>query len=440
MLKLLAFSLLSAISVSASTQFQVGTARICITPREPVRLAGYAARTHSSTGVAGDIWAKALAIQDSHGGKVVIITMDLLRVPVTDLAGEMKRRYGLARSQFLLNCSHNHSAPSLWEGDPFSALSSEDRERSKRYTESLTANLIELAGSALRNLAPASIRFGTSEASFGANRRFRTPKGYDIRYNPDGPTDHRVPVLEVIGGDGKLRAVLFGYTCHNTTLAADSYDVAGDYAGFAQEEIERTHPGATALFLQLCAGDQDPHPRGTLALAKDHGKELASAVEKALDGKLKNLRGPVRTAFETVDLALAPHTRETFEKRLSDPNPAAVRTARAMLKDYDDGHPLRALSYPIQAVRIGPKLALVAIGGEPVVDYALRAQRELPNVILAGYSNRVKGYIPSKRVLAEGGYEGGESAIYYGLPGPFTPDVEDSIFGGIKAVLRQTEW
>ena len=49
--------------------------------------------------------------------------------------------------------------------------------------------------------------------------------------------------------DGTLRAVLFGYSCHNTTLGGDFYQVDGDYAGMAQRELEQAHPGATALFM-----------------------------------------------------------------------------------------------------------------------------------------------------------------------------------------------
>jgi neutral ceramidase len=432
---LLSLLLAGAARAAKSAPFRAGVARVCISPKEPVWLAGYAARVHPSTGVANDLWAKALAIQDARGSTVVIVTMDLLRVPVANIAEDVKQRYGLERSQLLLNCSHNHSAPALWEGNPFSALSEEQNEKSRRYTEDLTLKLVELVGTALRNMAPASIFRGTGEAGFAANRRLPTKNGYEIAYNPDGPVDHRVPVLGIAGPDGKLRAVLFGYACHNTTLTGSSYDVSGDYAGYAQSAIEEAHPGATALFIQLCAGDQDPHPRGSIAIAQRHGRELAGAVERVLDGKRRPLQGSVRSAFQIARLDFAPHTREMFENRLQDPNPAVVRNARAMLRAYDDGRPIRFLEYPVQAIRVGPDFALVALGGEPVVDYALRARRELPNVVVAGYSNLVKGYIPSKRVLAEGGYEGGDSMIYYSLPGPFTPSVEDTIFATIRSVL-----
>ena len=43
--------------------------------------------------------------------------------------------------------------------------------------------------------------------------------------------------------DGKLRAVLFAYACHNTTLPGDFYQVSGDYAGFAEAEVEVRQPG-----------------------------------------------------------------------------------------------------------------------------------------------------------------------------------------------------
>ena len=431
----------AAPAAPASPRFRAGIARLCITPREPIWMAGYAARQHPSSAVAGDLWAKALALSDSRGGRVVILTMDLLRVPrsiANPVSEAVQRRYGLDRSQLLFNCSHNHSGPLLWENDPFTALSPEEYEKCHRYTLRLTEDFVGLVGAALAGMEPATIAYGSGEAGFGANRRVLTPTGYQIAYNPTGPVDRSVPVLRIAAPGGTLRALLFGYTCHNTAIGPASYEICGDYAGFAQAELERAHPGSTALFLQLCAGDQDPHPRGTAAEAERHGKALAVAVEDALRGPLREIRGQLRTSFRNVDLAFAPHTRETFEQRLNHSNPAMVRNARAMLKEYDEGHPIRSLSYPVQAVSFGRDLSLVALGGEPVVDYALRARREFPYAIVAGYSNSVKGYIPSRRVLDEGGYEGGDSSIYYGLPGPFTPAVEDTIFGAIRSALRET--
>ena len=123
-----------------------------------------------------------------------------------------------------------------------------------------------------QDLAPARLSVGHGAVGFAVNRREPTPEGVKIGVNPAGPVDHDVPVLKVTGKDGSLRAVLFGYACHNTTLGGDFYRIGGDYAGYAQAELEKAHPGATALFVMLCGGDQNPNPRGTLDLAVRHGR------------------------------------------------------------------------------------------------------------------------------------------------------------------------
>src|SRR5207245_8424268 len=154
--------------------------------------------------------------------------------------------------------------------------------------------------------------------------------------NPDGPVDHDVPVLKVTAADGKLKAALFGYACHNTTLGGGMYKFHGDYAGYAQEDLERANPGATAMFLALCGGNQNPRPHGTLAMAKDHGAELAAAVDKVLSGRAKSVRGPLRPAWETVALKLKPRSREELQELAKSDNPLRVRYARSMLESYDD--------------------------------------------------------------------------------------------------------
>ncbi|MEN6606723.1 MAG: hypothetical protein ABFD60_05740, partial [Bryobacteraceae bacterium] len=238
---------------------------------------------------------------------------------------------------------------------------------------------------------------------------------------------------------GSLVAVLFGYACHNTTLTGQFYKISGDYAGFAQADFEKAHPGATAMFAISCGADQNPNPRSELELAQKHGRELAEAVNKVLGQKLTPVKGSIRSAFQIVEPNLRPHTRETFEAQLNDSNPVRVRLAKNMLKAYDEGHPIRRVPYPIQALRFGKSLTVVALGGEIVVDYCLRIKREYPDesIFVAGYSNDVMCYIPSKRVVKEGGYEVVDSMMYYGQPAPFTEEVEETVMGGVHQVMAR---
>jgi neutral ceramidase len=109
-----------------------------------------------------------------------------------------------------------------------------------------------------------------------------------------------------------------------------------------------------------------------------------------------------------------------------------------MLQAYDTRHSIRTTPYPIQAIRFGNDVTLLALGGEVVVDYALRTKREYAgNLIVAGYSNDVMSYIPTARILQEGGYEPVDSMIYYGQPGPYADDVEERITDGIHKVMKR---
>ena len=423
--------------------FRAGAGKIKITPETPIWLSGYAARTHPSEGVLHDLWAKALALEDGKGRRAVIVTMDLIGLPrsISDsVAARAAKQYGLERSQLLLNCSHTHTGPVVRANlSSVYGFSPEQTAVVLEYAKSLENKLVNVIGAALGDLAPASLFTGHGQAAFAINRRQPTAKGVIIGLNPDGPTDRDVPVLKVESRDGKLKAVLFGYSCHNTTLTGEHYKLSGDYAGFAQINLEKSHPGVTAMFMQLCGADQNPHPRGKLEHAEQHGQTLARAVEEVLKGAMKPVRGGIRTAFLTTELAFQPHTREQFVEELNSKDKSRVRRAQAMLRAYDEGRPLRKISYPVQAIRLGKDYTVLALGGEVVVEYALRAKREFPkeNLVVAGYSNEVAGYIPSLAVLRGGGYEPELSQIHNGYPGPFTDDIEETVFEAIHKVLAR---
>ncbi|MFN7997582.1 MAG: neutral/alkaline non-lysosomal ceramidase N-terminal domain-containing protein [Bryobacteraceae bacterium] len=427
----------------AGADYQAGVASLIITPKEPIYLSGYASRKHASEGVLLDLKAKALVVQDKHGQKTAIVTTDLIGLPRSisePVAARVQKSYGIDRAHLLLNSSHTHTGPLLANNlSLLFELDEHDQDVVNRYSQQLTDDLVNLVGAALQDMAPANLWFGHGAAHFGVNRREPAAKGIVIGVNSAGPTDPDVPVLKVTGADGKLRAVLFGYACHNTTLTGEHYKLSGDYAGFAQRDFEKSHPGATAMFMMLCGADQNPNPRSTVELAEQHGATLAAEIARVVDTSMQPVHGNVRAAFQVTDLDFAHHSRDTYESRLQDKNVFRVRHAKAMLRSYDEGHPVRHYPYPVQAISFGKSVTVLALGGEVVVDYVLRAKKEYgaKNLMVAGYSNDVMSYIPSLRVLKEGGYEADESMIYYGQPGPYAEDVEDRVFGAIHKVMAR---
>jgi hypothetical protein len=419
-----------------------GVARKVITPETPIWLSGYAARTKPSTEVLHDLWAKALVIGENGKIKVIIVTMDIIGLShelSEEIAMQVIAKYGIKRSQLLMNASHTHSGPVIWPSlSLMYDMGKDDLRASVSYNRKLAGYITEVIDMAITDMKPANLYIAHGSANVAVNRRQQNENGVVIGVNRDGNTDNDVPVLKVESTDGKIRAILFGYACHNTTL--DIYQVNGDYAGFAQIEIENANPGATAMFMQGCGADQNPYPRRTVELAIQHGKTLADAVQKVLSGTFLTVDLPVRTEMTMVDLEFSPRNSDSLRKDLAGANRFSAARARFILMAMDKGYDVSHLSYPVQAIRFGRDFTILALAGEVVVDYSLLAKARYPkeNLFVAGYSNEVPCYIPTAKILKEGGYEPETSMIYYGLPGPLKENVEEKIFGAIDKVMKKT--
>ncbi|NUQ66372.1 MAG: neutral/alkaline non-lysosomal ceramidase N-terminal domain-containing protein [Pirellulales bacterium] len=437
--------LLGAISARADEPkraWKAGTASVVITPEQPMWMAGYASRDKPSEGKVHDLSARALAIEDGQGTRLVIVTLDLIGIPrdLRDwLEKEVGREHQLPPASLLVNASHTHCGPVVRANTTY--MPKEQAEPTEQYLQGLQKKLVEVVGQALGSLTPVALSYTHARAGFAMNRRTPTEKGFQNHPYPDGPVDHDVPVLLVKSEDDKLKAVLFGYACHSTTLGF--YQFCGDYAGFAKQYLEEAHPGMTALFMAGCGGDQNPYPRGELELCRQHGRALANAVETGLQTYARPVGGPLRLALEEVVLEFAPPpSREQLEKEAQSKDKFERQHAEKLLQELQETGKLReTYPYLVHVVRFGEDLVLAALGGEVVVDYSLRLKSELagPAVWVAGYSNDVFGYIPSLRVLNESGYEAGGAMRYTALPGPFAPSIEKLIVEKVHELVKKTE-
>jgi hypothetical protein len=416
--------------------WKAGTAKAVITPKERLWMAGYAARTAPASGSLHELYVRVLALQDAEGRRAVVVSTDLLGIPRTiseNVSQALATRFGLPRDAIMLNASHTHCGPVL-RGALYDAYPLDNAEKKKieAYSSELEATIVRTVGEALGHIAPASLAVGQGSTDFAVNRRNnREPDVPALRASRAlrGPSDHAVPVLAVRRPDGKLLAVVFGYACHNTTLGIQQWN--GDYAGFAETNLEVAHPGATALFFMGCGGDQNPIPRHTIELARKYGRMMSSAVQTVLDGKLESLPPKLRTHYEsiTLDLGAAPARRELVA-RSRERSAYIARWASRLLKEVDAGRPLaRTYPYPIEVWQLGGKQLWIALGGEVVVDYALRFKHRYgAETWVSAYANDVMAYIPSLRVLKEGGYEGNTSMMVYGMPAErWGPNVEQTI-------------
>jgi hypothetical protein len=304
------------------------------------------------------------------------------------------------------------------------------------YTRDLEDKIVAAAAEALAAVKPARLEWSVGSAGFAVNRRNNKEEEVPrlrAEGKLQGPTDHSLPVLLVrarqADGPGPPIAILFGYACHATTLSF--YQWSGDWPGFAQIELEKQFPGATAMFVAGCGADQNPLPRRTVQLARQYGDEAAAGVDAAMKAGLKDIAPKLQTRYSEIDLPFAAiPTRDQLATDAQSKDRYVARRAKLLLARLDRDGQLRGdYPYPVALWRLGSDLRLVLLGGEAVVDYSLRLKRELggETTWVAAYCNDVMAYIPSRRVLAEGGYEGGGAMVYYGLPSPWASEVEDRI-------------
>ena len=435
-MKTLALLFCSAIAWSAG--WQAGIATVDITPHESIWLAGYAARTKPSESVRMPIHAKALALRDDAGTLSVVVTVDLVGIrremiePIAERAG---RELHIARERILFNASHTHSAPVAGDPTVYEPLMGTYLEAQKaaiaRYTEALPNLIYSAIAKAAADLHPATLWFEQGYAGFAVNRR-RVG-----RRDLPGPVDHDVPVLAVKTDDTHYLAIVFGYACHNTVM--DDYTVHGDYAGYAQHDLETRFPGATALFVQGGGADANPLPRRRVQDLERYGTILADAVEDTVKAPMKPVTGPIRAAIETTPVTFeGPFDRARWQAEAASPTKPVALHGQRMLAILDRGGSIAtSRPYMVQAWQFESGLTLLALAGELTVDYALRfkAQYGPDTTWIAGYSNDVFGYIPSLRVWKEGGYEGGESFRFSTFPGRLTPDIEDRVTGAVERVM-----
>jgi len=419
----------------------VGVAKVDITPDGPVRMYGYGSRKTESEGIAGRLKATALVLGDDAGeGPAVMLCVDCGAVPAAireEVLRRLQTHLTLKPERFMLCNSHNHSGPDLMGMGSMSGL---EREHLDRYAKELTDRLELVVLKAACGLRPGQLAWSQGSVGFAANRRvLKDGKWAGFGAVPDAPADHTLSMLRVTDAQGKVLALVVNYACHNTTLRGNFKQIHGDWAGCAQATIEAGQPGVTALVTIGCGADSDPCPHGTVALCEQHGRALADEVKRLLAGPFKPIEPKLTVRMK--DLAIPfdePPAMDEFERVAKKSYPVA-----RLLKLRQGGEKLPTTrSYPIFTWTFGDDLAMVFLPDEVVVDFALRMKREFDGsrLWINAYSNSVSGYVPSDRLIREGGYEADNSlsaAVSYGRPERLQPSIEQRIVECVRSLLPE---
>lgn len=434
-----------------SGELRLGTAKVDITPRWPVPLAGFAARGALGVfdRVAHPIYARLFLFRhadvDGQETAALLVTADLLwwgeeRVP--RLRERLAQRCGIPADSVWLHGTHSHSGPQT--SDRFADLLGVS---DSGYVDWLEDVVAEAAAAAAADLEPVSAAVSVSSCSISVNRRKVEAGVANYAADPNGPRDPDLSVLKYNVKDsvrGRVKGVLVHYACHPVVSMENV--LSSEFCGVAMADIERTlGDGAVAGFLQGACGDLNPAgPDGELILAggdadvRRIGAALADDVRHALTAQLVPLEpAPVvcRDRSVRVPLQLVP-TREELEAQKDEPG-VTGDWARKLLAAPERLVP----DVPLRWVwlRLAKGVTLLAANAELVVDYGLYAKAAAAGgrVLPMGYTNGMIGYIPTAAQVAEGGYESLGSIPYFLLPSPLSSETERIVKDSLDAILQE---
>jgi hypothetical protein len=421
-----------------------GAARVKLEPPVGIAMLGYGHRVGHSIGVHDDLSAQALVLTDGRS-KTAIVGVDLLAIGcriADEIRDRVARATDIPADAIVIAATHTHSAPSF---NIFATPRGDARdprpERNLAWERALPEKIADAIVRANSQLQPARIRAAHARFTLGTNRRLPLPDGQVLLApNYAGIADPYAYALGVYRPGGGALSFLVNYACHGVVLCEDNLLYSRDYPGFALEEIERLSsnggPPPIGIFLNGATGNIDPRFRGSFEVAAQQGRHLGREIYRALDTaaelptatirtrriplklKLKDVSGPLATArafLAQAERSLAEHTSGPgyHLEKLSGFRQRALSTLSALEAqdeanrrdrrvDYDRGE----MNTSITAIKIGDA-AIVALPGEPFAELgmAIRANSPFPHTLIAGYSNDLIMYIPTREAYASGGYE-----------------------------------
>jgi len=444
-------------------QLLAGAARADITPPVDCLLGGFAGRDHGCEGLHDNLSVTALALT-RQGKRAVIIGMDILKLSneqVDRIWKGANERCGLKPGELFINCSHTHAGPIMTP--PFNRKFCPENEEcppDADYIDRLIETTALTVERAFENQKTASADWAAGKTYIGINRRAQDisiyseqATGYENFPNPDKETDRSCPVMLVSGDDRQPIALLFGASCHPTTMRYNNYLISAEFPGVARRILEKNLNGAPSLFLQGTAGDVKPRQvaiengfrNGNFDDVEAVGTELADDVQKTIENGLTPLELNIKYAVKRFAIPFADGwTEETYRRYAGENEPEYRRVwARYWLKQIAKGAPIpKSLDLTLSILELTPGVRFLGVAGELLTDMALKIKHHFADgeSLLFGYTNGEIAYIPDAAVLREGGYEATETIFFsQHMPAPWHEDIEKIILDGFDELQGKLE-
>ena len=423
--------------------WSVGYAEADITP-EPrqVQMSGFG-RERYAQGALAPLLTQVVVLRDRDGGTGVLITADILefdRIMVEAIRRTINHKHRIPAENIMLAASHTHWGPAVRFHVSYSIGAP-----NVWYMGLLEEKILAAVDAAIENSSPATIEYGSTDfRDIGCNRRF--PADGKIGWGPyrEGSFDGHTPIFRIRRKAKPQQLVLVGHACHPTS-SGPIQKWSPDYPGAMRDWLASELPGTGAVFFQGCGGDakivhHDPET-GKLVFSNDPdsakaaGEKLAQAVLIHLEtGRMLSLGAQLACSLVTGEISYGQRwPREEIERRAyPEPTKSGQRQSWqtwAARQSLALPHQSQGFRYDVQVWKLGNRLMVFGMEGEICSPWGpmLRAMAPTEQAMVIGYVNSTGSYIPDKRIVREGGYEGLTSQHVYFLPAPFTENIDEEI-------------
>jgi hypothetical protein len=354
---------------NASPNWNVGAAKIDITPNFPVWLAGYD-RPTKSEGIHDSVWARAIVLENNKTSLLILSTdlIGLFKNDVDDIRNDIVP-LGIPFDNIVITCTHNHNGPDvlgLWNADKSKTGVDSD------YLNSVKQKLVQVASQAIRNKQKAQLFLSQT-----------TVEGISYNGRDKNITDNSVVVLSAIDQKGDNIATLVNFACHPEVLAQKNNLITSDYCFYLYEKLEKKMGGTALLINGALGGMLTPLiTEHSYKEAERCGSTLADAVFSSLQNK-KNIKG---NAFQTI--------RKSIKLESQNPNFEALYKNKIVHREFKDN----IVNTEVSVIQIG-QLEIGLIPGEalPKIGLNIKAEMKADFKMIFGLANDELGYfIPSE--------------------------------------------
>lgn len=407
-----------------------------ITPAMPVYLEGYGGRNGLSKGVHDKIYVHSLLLKN-NGCTLLIVSIDILSI-MREKADALKRKitekYGLREQNILIHAIHVHSAPGLSR--------KLIRGLVEEYVPFFDEQVMKSVDMCFSGIRKGTLYYGEGETYIGVCRR-RNISGEIINApSPDVLIDRKLGVLAVKDEEERVGAVAFNCACHPTVMGGENYLISSEFPGAARRVIEGNFPGAAALFLQGACGDINPaikstgseYRQGNFSDVDFTGRILANDVGYVVRYGLKKVEASFECRIRPLELPIGEYKTDYFRRMSESSQEYPRKYGNYMLDQIKKGDEMKRVEYNLGIIRLASNLAVVTFEGEVCNEYGVWAREFAPDshVMIAGYANGHKSYLPTKRILREGGYEATVTYCWAQFPGPYAEEAQDIVLAAVK--------